>query len=160
MKPVVLFGNGRVARLAHFYLTHDSEQEVVAFTVERDYVRDDTLLELPVVPADEVLFRFPPDRFDMKATPPRSKLGLAGDDRPERVIRAGMASPPLEHERDSLPQPSDRVGAPLNSTLPLVRRGPVGMLICVRSPDDGAGPTSMTGEAPRAPTAAVERPML
>jgi sugar O-acyltransferase (sialic acid O-acetyltransferase NeuD family) len=65
MKPVVLFGNGRVARLAHFYLTHDSEREVAAFTVDRDHVTDDTLFGLPVVPADEVQVRFPPDDFDM-----------------------------------------------------------------------------------------------
>ena len=65
MKPVVLFGNGRVASLAHFYLTHDSEREVAAFTVDRDHVTDGTLFGLPVVPADEVLVRFPPDRFDM-----------------------------------------------------------------------------------------------
>lgn len=65
MKPVVLFGSGRVARLAHFYLTHDSEREVAAFTVDRDYLIDDTLVGLPVVPADTVQIRFPPDRFDM-----------------------------------------------------------------------------------------------
>jgi sugar O-acyltransferase (sialic acid O-acetyltransferase NeuD family) len=65
MKSVVLFGNGRVARLAHFYLTHDSEREVAAFTVDRDHVTDDTLFGLPVVPADEVQVRFPPDDFDM-----------------------------------------------------------------------------------------------
>lgn len=68
MKPVVLFGSGRVAGLAHFYLTHDSDREVAAFTVDRDHVTDDTLFGLPVVPADEVLVRFPPDRFDMFVT--------------------------------------------------------------------------------------------
>lgn len=65
MKPVVVFGNGRLARLAYFYLTHDSEREVAAFSVDRDHMTDDTLFGLPVVPADEVLVRFPPDRFDM-----------------------------------------------------------------------------------------------
>ena len=68
MKPVVLFGNGRVAGLAHFYLNHDTEREVAAFTVDRDYVTEDTHLGLPVVPADEVVARFPPDRYDMFVT--------------------------------------------------------------------------------------------
>jgi sugar O-acyltransferase (sialic acid O-acetyltransferase NeuD family) len=68
MKPVVLFGSGRVASLARFYLMHDSEREVAAFTVDRDHVTDDTLFGLPVVPADEILVRYPPDRFDMFVT--------------------------------------------------------------------------------------------
>lgn len=68
MKPVVLFGNGRVARLAYFYLTHDSERQVAAFTVDRHHMTDGKLFGLPVVPADEVLARFPPDRFDMFVT--------------------------------------------------------------------------------------------
>ena len=49
MKPVVLLGNGRVARLAHFYLTHDSERQVAAFTVDRHHLTDDTLFGLPIV---------------------------------------------------------------------------------------------------------------
>jgi sugar O-acyltransferase (sialic acid O-acetyltransferase NeuD family) len=68
MKPVVLFGNGRVASLAHFYLVHDTERQVAGFTVDRDYATNDTLFGLPVVPADEVLVRFPPDQFDMFVT--------------------------------------------------------------------------------------------
>ncbi len=68
MNPVVLLGNGRVARLAHFYLTHDSERQVAAFTVDRHHMTDDTLFGLPVVPTDEVVARFPPHRFDMFVT--------------------------------------------------------------------------------------------
>ena len=65
MKPVVVFGNGRLASLAHFYLTHDSVRDVAAFTVDRHHRTDDTLFGLPVIPADEVVIQFPPDQFDM-----------------------------------------------------------------------------------------------
>ena len=68
MKPVVLFGSGRVATLAHFYLTHDSERRVAGFTVDRHHDAERTLLGLPVVPADELVARFPPDEFDMFVT--------------------------------------------------------------------------------------------
>ena len=34
MKPLVIFGTGDIARLAHFYFTHDSPHDVVAFTVD------------------------------------------------------------------------------------------------------------------------------
>jgi len=65
MSQVIIFGNGLVASLAHFYLTHDSEHEVVAFTVDRTHVGDATLFDLPVVPFDEVVERYPPDQFRM-----------------------------------------------------------------------------------------------
>jgi sugar O-acyltransferase (sialic acid O-acetyltransferase NeuD family) len=68
MKPVVLFGNGRVAGLAHYYLTHDSDREIAGFTVDRHRLTDAELRGLPVVPAEEVVARFPPDQFDMFVT--------------------------------------------------------------------------------------------
>ena len=32
-QPIVIFGTGGIAELADFYFTHDSNYEVVAFTV-------------------------------------------------------------------------------------------------------------------------------
>ena len=36
MSRVVVFGVGRIAELAHFYLVHDSPHEVVGFAVDPD----------------------------------------------------------------------------------------------------------------------------
>lgn len=63
MAKVVLFGIGQWASLAHLYLTHDSPHEVVAFTVDRDYVKVDELFGLPVVAFDEVEHHYHPGRF-------------------------------------------------------------------------------------------------
>jgi sugar O-acyltransferase (sialic acid O-acetyltransferase NeuD family) len=65
MTPLVLFGNGSVAAATHLLLTHDSPYEVVAFTVDRDFIKEPTLNGLPVVPFDEVIVRYAPDQFDM-----------------------------------------------------------------------------------------------
>ena len=62
---VVVFGVGQWAELAHFYLTHDSPHDVVAFTVDRDYLEVETWNGLPVVPFDDLEARFPPDAFKM-----------------------------------------------------------------------------------------------
>ncbi|MFL6202292.1 MAG: hypothetical protein ACJ76J_24225 [Thermoanaerobaculia bacterium] len=37
MSKLVLFGTCSIARLAHFYSTHDSEHEVVAFAMDGEY---------------------------------------------------------------------------------------------------------------------------
>jgi len=62
-KPVVIFGIQDTAELAHFYLTHDSEFEVVAFTVNQEYIKEKSFKDLPVVPFEHVEKTYPPDKF-------------------------------------------------------------------------------------------------
>ncbi len=57
-KPLVIFGSGDIAQLAHYYFTRDSEYEVVAFTVDRDYASVSEFCGLPLVTFDEVAQRF------------------------------------------------------------------------------------------------------
>jgi sugar O-acyltransferase (sialic acid O-acetyltransferase NeuD family) len=65
MKPLVIFGTGHIATMVHFYLTHDSPFEVVAFTADRTHIRDEAFLGLPVVPFDEVIESYPPNSYSM-----------------------------------------------------------------------------------------------
>lgn len=65
MADLVIFGAGDIARLAYFYFNSDSDHDVVAFTVDRDYREIDQLLALPVVDFEDVGRRFPPNRHQM-----------------------------------------------------------------------------------------------
>ena len=65
MAKVVVFGVGQWAQLAHFYLTHDSPHEVIAFTVDRSYLGNPTFLGLPVVAFEEVESLYPPSEARM-----------------------------------------------------------------------------------------------
>ncbi len=65
MGKVVIFGNSLFAELVHFYLTHDSPDEVAAFTVDSKYIKEDKLFGLPVVPFENVESFFPPAEFKM-----------------------------------------------------------------------------------------------
>lgn len=58
--PVVLFGNGPFSSLAWYCLTHDSSYEVVAFTVDRKFMRSDVHEGLPIVPFEEIEHSHPP----------------------------------------------------------------------------------------------------
>lgn len=62
---VVVFGNGEMASLAHFYFQHDSDLEVVAFTVDREYKKEDKFEGIQVVDFEEVAEKFPPDKYYM-----------------------------------------------------------------------------------------------
>lgn len=63
MAKVVIFGVLDTAELAHYYLTHDSEHEVVAFAVNREYLKETEFKGLPVVAFEDVETIFSPDEF-------------------------------------------------------------------------------------------------
>jgi len=54
MSKVVIFGLLDTAELAHYYLENDSEHEVVAFTVSKEYLKEKTFKGLPVVPFEDL----------------------------------------------------------------------------------------------------------
>ena len=41
---VIVFGTNDLAELTHWYLTNDSDYEIVAFTVNREHLKDESLL--------------------------------------------------------------------------------------------------------------------
>lgn len=65
MAKLVIFGAGDIARLAHYYFTRDSEHEVAAFTVDEKYQQGDTFLDLPLVPFEDVVERYPTQECKM-----------------------------------------------------------------------------------------------
>lgn len=58
-KPLVIFGIGDIAQLAHYYFSTDSNYEVVAFTVDAEYLNGAEFCGLPVVPFDELQKLYP-----------------------------------------------------------------------------------------------------
>lgn len=65
MRKVVIFGAGKIADEAFFYLTNDSEHEVVAFTVDGAHQVKKEMFGRPVLPFEEIVDRHPPDDFKM-----------------------------------------------------------------------------------------------
>jgi len=64
-KKLVIFGNEKMAQLAHFYFTNDSEYDVTAFTVDREYMNNKEFLGLPLIPFEEVNVRYPIEEYSM-----------------------------------------------------------------------------------------------
>jgi len=74
MEKVVLFGNAEVASMTYFYLSQDSPYEVAAFTVDREYIKEDTRFGLPVVPFEDVESICPPGEYKMSVALGFSKV--------------------------------------------------------------------------------------
>ena len=65
MEKVIIFGTSAAAVLSHFSLTNDSPYEVVAYTVDQGYIKEQELRGLPVVPFEEVESIYPPSDYKM-----------------------------------------------------------------------------------------------
>lgn len=65
MSKLVIFGAGKIADEAYFYLTNDSPHEVVAFTVDREHLNATEKLGLPVIAFEDAVRIYPPDNFKM-----------------------------------------------------------------------------------------------
>lgn len=58
---IVIVGTGETAEIAYEYFTHDSGHDIVAFSVERNYlVQEGTLHGLPIVPLEDLGHHYPP----------------------------------------------------------------------------------------------------
>ncbi|MGO8999739.1 MAG: sugar O-acyltransferase, partial [Polyangiaceae bacterium] len=68
MAKVIIFGLRDFAQFANFYLKHDSEHEVVAFTVSRSYLPETPEFEgKPVVAFEDIERQFSPLEYKMFA---------------------------------------------------------------------------------------------
>lgn len=72
--PLVIFGSGDIAQLAHYYFSTDSEYEVVAFTVDAGYIKESEFCGLPVVAFEDVVNQYPAESYDFFVALSYSKL--------------------------------------------------------------------------------------
>jgi sugar O-acyltransferase (sialic acid O-acetyltransferase NeuD family) len=84
-KPLVIFGSGEIAQLAHYYFSTDSNYEVVAFTVDAKYLMESEFCGLPVIAFEDVAEKYPPDSYDFFIALSYSKLNAI---RKEKFISA------------------------------------------------------------------------
>ncbi len=73
-RPLVLVGAGEFAQIACEYFEHDSDYDVVAFSVEREYLKDPQLAGRPVVAYETLESVYPPADVDVFVAVPASGL--------------------------------------------------------------------------------------
>lgn len=73
-KRLVLIGAGEFAQIACEYFEHDSDYEVAAFSVEREYLAQSMLADRPVVAYESLEAHFPPGNCDVFVAIPSSQL--------------------------------------------------------------------------------------
>jgi sugar O-acyltransferase (sialic acid O-acetyltransferase NeuD family) len=83
-KPLVIFGTGDIAELAHFYFTR-AQRTVAAFTVDGAYLKQPSFHGVPIVPFEEVQRAYPPATSDFFVAVSYAKLNAV---RKEKYLAA------------------------------------------------------------------------
>ena len=64
-KKLIIVGQGETADIAYEYFTYDSDYEVVAFSVNREFISNSVHENLPVVAFEEIDRIYPPDSHEV-----------------------------------------------------------------------------------------------
>lgn len=64
-KKLVIVGTGETAEIAYEYFTYDSSYEVVAFSINQEYLKEETFYGQPVIPLEDLERSFPPSEYEV-----------------------------------------------------------------------------------------------
>ncbi len=107
MKPVVLFGLGKIAEVVHHFMSKESPREVVGWTCDAQFLDRDTFHGLPAVAFEEVTEKFPPEQFDMFVALGYQNLNSLRAERVHDAKQKGYSLPSFVHEKSGLPVDTD-----------------------------------------------------
>ena len=65
VKKLIIFGTGNFAQMAHYFFDCDSDYQPAAFTVDGDYLEQDSFRGLPVIAFEQVQQLYPPEDYEM-----------------------------------------------------------------------------------------------
>jgi sugar O-acyltransferase (sialic acid O-acetyltransferase NeuD family) len=97
MKKAVIFGTTDFAQVARIYLRDDSEYDVVAFTVNEQYLTEPMLAGLPVVPFERIAESHPPSEHVAFIGVGFSKVNAARRSVYETLKSLGYTTPTYVH---------------------------------------------------------------
>ncbi len=65
MKKLVIFGIGEQAEMAYYYFKNDSNYDIKAFTVNKEYLNQQTLFNLPIIEFETIENNYPNDVYEL-----------------------------------------------------------------------------------------------
>ena len=108
MAKVIIFGLKDNAQLAHYYLLHDSEHEVVAFSVTAEFKpKVHTFNKLPIVQFENIEKKYPPSEFKFFAPMTYRKMNSVRSSIYEQIKKKGYSLISYINSTTTIAQNSD-----------------------------------------------------
>ncbi len=102
MKQLVIFGTGDAAQLAMLYFKHDTDYEVVAFTLNKAYIKEPEFCGLPVLAFEEIVEKMPPEKADIFVALGYAKVNRIRQEKYEKAKALGYKLPSYISPRASI----------------------------------------------------------
>ena len=64
-KKLVIFGTGKIAEVVYYYAKEECGYDIVAFTIDEKYIKENTFLNTPVIPFNKIEEQFSPNTYQM-----------------------------------------------------------------------------------------------
>ncbi|MBT9501942.1 MAG: acetyltransferase [Burkholderiaceae bacterium] len=103
MKPLILFGCGKIAEVVLYFLRDHSERRVVACCADRPFLPEEPWNGLPTVAFDEVEARYPPQTHDMFVALGYQSMNALRQMRCEQARQLGYQLASYVHPQSGLP---------------------------------------------------------
>jgi sugar O-acyltransferase (sialic acid O-acetyltransferase NeuD family) len=104
MKPLVLFGAGKIAEVLLYFFKNHSDREVVACTTDQDHLPEDSWNGLPTVPFENLIKTHPPEQFDLFVAIGYQDLNKLRARKCEEARAIGYTLPSYIHPESGLPK--------------------------------------------------------
>ena len=89
MKKLIIFGSSEIAELAKFYFESENKSEVVAFTIDDEFISEDSFKGLPIVPYSEITKSFPAEDYNMHVALSYKKLNKLREKKYKQAKNSG-----------------------------------------------------------------------
>tara|TARA_Y100001968_G_scaffold331601_1_gene386807 strand:- start:1097 stop:1777 length:681 start_codon:yes stop_codon:yes gene_type:complete len=65
MKPIIIFGAGKVAQIIHFFFSEYTQRKIISFCVDSKYKTQNELNNIPIIEFDHLIKSYPPSAVDI-----------------------------------------------------------------------------------------------
>ena len=89
MNKIVIFGMGEIAQIANYYFDIDSDYEVVAFTLDKEYIKFDSYEDKPLVDFNMIKELYPPSEYKMFIAMSYSKMNKVREEKYNTAKKIG-----------------------------------------------------------------------
>lgn len=59
-KKLIIFGNGEIADMAFYYFKNEDKYEIVAFCIDKKFIKEENFNNIPVIPFEDIEKKFSP----------------------------------------------------------------------------------------------------
>ena len=67
MNNIIIFGVGHIAEVAYYFLKNDTNHNIVGFTLENEYIKDNSKFDLPIIPFEDIEHKYSPNDYELFA---------------------------------------------------------------------------------------------